>query len=57
MDNYKSGSGQSKNSTVNGIMSITFSRVITNVIEDEYIPADLIANLDQTPLSYVSPSK
>lgn len=57
MDNYKSGNGQSKNSTVNGIMSITFSRVITNVIGDEDIPADLIANLDQTPLSYVSPSK
>ena len=57
MDNYKSGSGQSKNSTVNGAMSITFSRAITNVIEDEDIPTDLIVNLDQIPLSYVSPSK
>ena len=36
---------------------LTFQRNISTIIEDHDIPKDLILNLDQTPLSYVSPGK
>ena len=36
---------------------ITFQRNISTIIEDHDIPKDLILNLDQTSLSYVSPGK
>ena len=35
----------------------TFQKCISNVIEGDNIPVDLVVNLDQTPLAYVSPSK
>ena len=35
----------------------TFQKSISTVVYDHDIPADLIINLDQTPLSYVSPRK
>ena len=34
-----------------------FQRVTSTVVYNHDIPADLIINLDQTPLSYVSPGK
>ena len=36
---------------------LTFQRQISAVVSDDDIPKDLILNLDQTPLSYVSPGK
>ena len=36
---------------------LTFQRNISTIIEDHDIPKDMILNLDQTPLSYVSPRK
>lgn len=36
---------------------LTFQRNISSIIKDHDIPKDLILNLDQTPLSYVSPGK
>ena len=36
---------------------LTFQKRISNVMEDDDIPIDLVVNLDQTPLSYVSPGK
>ena len=36
---------------------ITFQREISKVVTDHDIPLDLVLNLDQTPLSYVSPGK
>ena len=36
---------------------LIFQRNISTIIEDHDIPKDLILNLDQTPLSYVSPAK
>ena len=36
---------------------LIFQRNISTIIEDHDIPKDLILNLDQTPLSYVSPGK
>ena len=36
---------------------LTFQRNISTIIEDHDIPKDLILNLDQTPLSFVSPGK
>ena len=36
---------------------LTFQRNISTIIEDHDIPKELILNLDQTPLSYVSPGK
>ena len=36
---------------------LIFQRNIPTIIEDHDIPKDLISNLDQTPLSYVSPGK
>ena len=36
---------------------LTFQRNISTINEDHDIPKDLILNLDQTPLSYVSPGK
>ena len=35
----------------------TFQRKISNVILDHDVPSALVLNLDQTPLSYVSPGK
>ena len=35
----------------------TFQREISKVVTDHDIPLDLVLNLDQTPLSYVSPGK
>lgn len=35
----------------------TFQKAIAKAIEDNDIPASLVINLDQTPLSYVSPGK
>ena len=35
----------------------TFQRKISNVILDHDVPSALVLNLDQTPLSYVSPRK
>ena len=35
----------------------TFQRAISAVVYNHDIPADLVINLDQTPLSYVSPEK
>ena len=35
----------------------TFQKVISTYVYDHDIPTDLIINLDQTPLSYVSPGK
>ena len=35
----------------------TFLREISKVVTDHDIPLDLVLNLDQTPLSYVSPGK
>ena len=35
----------------------TFQRKISNVILDHDVPPALVLNLDQTPLSYVSPGK
>ena len=43
--------------SVNGAMLITIDDVITNVIEDDDISIDLVVNMDQTPLSYVTPCK
>ena len=36
---------------------LTFQRNISTIVEDHDIPKDLILNLYQTPLSYVSPGK
>ena len=36
---------------------LTFQRRIASIIEEHDIPKELIQNLDQTPLSYVSPGK
>ena len=36
---------------------LTFQRCIASIIEEHDIPKELILNLDQTPLSYVSPGK
>ena len=36
---------------------LTFQRRIASIIEEHDIPKELILNLDQTPLSYVSPGK
>ena len=36
---------------------LTFQRHIALIIEEHDIPKELILNLDQTPLSYVSPGK
>ena len=36
---------------------LTFQRRIALIIEEHDIPKELILNLDQTPLSYVSPGK
>ena len=36
---------------------LTFQRIISTIIEEHDIPKELILNLDQTPLSYVSPGK
>ena len=36
---------------------LTFQRNISTIYEDHDIPKDSISNLDQTPLSYVSPGK
>ena len=35
----------------------TFSRAISTVFFNHDIPADLVINLDQAPLSYISPGK
>ena len=35
----------------------TYQREISKVVLDNDIPLDLVLNLDQTPLSYVSPGK
>ena len=35
----------------------TFQRVISAAISEHDIPTSLVINLDQTPLSYVSPGK
>ena len=35
----------------------TLQRKISNVILDHDVPSALVLNLDQTPLSYVSPRK
>ena len=35
----------------------TFQRKISNVILDHDVPSAIVINLDQTPLSYVSPGK
>ena len=35
----------------------TFQRVIAKAVSDHDIPMELVLNLDQTPLSYVSPGK
>ena len=35
----------------------TFQKAISTYVYDHDIPTDLIINLDQTPLSYVSPGK
>ena len=35
----------------------TFQRKISSVISDHDIPSELVLNVDQTPLSYVSPGK
>ena len=35
----------------------TFQRVTSTMVYNHDIPADLVINLDQTPLSYVSPGK
>ena len=35
----------------------TFQKAISTYVHDHDIPTDLIINLDQTPLSYVSPGK
>ena len=36
---------------------LTFQRNLSTIIEHHDIPKDLVLNLDQTPLSYVSPGK
>ena len=36
---------------------LTFQKRIASIIEEHYIPKELILNLDQTPLSYVFPGK
>ena len=36
---------------------LTFQKRIASIIEEHDIPKELILNLDQTPLSYVSPGK
>ena len=35
----------------------TFQKCISNVLECDDIPVDLVVNLDKTSLTYVSPSK
>ena len=35
----------------------TFQREIASAVYNNYIPKELIINLDQTPLSYTSPGK
>ena len=35
----------------------TFQRAIAKAVSDHGIPMELVLNLDQTPLSYVSPGK
>ena len=36
---------------------VTFQRAISTVVYNQNIPAELVINLDQTPLSFVSPGK
>lgn len=36
---------------------LTFQRLISSIVEEHDIPKDLVLNLDQTPLSYISPGK
>ena len=36
---------------------ISFQRAISKVVLEHHIPPDVVLNLDQTPLSYVSPGK
>ena len=35
----------------------TFQRAISKLVSDHDIPLEFVLNLDQTPLSYVSPRK
>ena len=39
------------------LKKFSFQRKISNVILDHDVPSALVLNLDQTPLSYVSPGK
>lgn len=36
---------------------LTFQRLISSIVEEHDIPKDLVLNLDQTLLSYISPGK